>query len=478
MDYTGIDGIKIGGEGSAPVDGSNFVTNADIAVPITNYCAKTVTVNNGSTLYNYVDGARIVVKPAATVYNYAANVTFSGGGSVINEGVGGEGIVDEYRSAANSAASVKITGSDGRDDIHNSGADSTILAGAGAEEIRIGVPAADKTVVIADFDSSDTSGLGNDSIYNQAARVTINGGDGADSIINAGSNITIGGGAGNDLISNSGASVTIDAGSANDTVENFAENVVINLGSDFSSIRNAASNVTINFGTSRVTNISEDGHAYKYYKSNVMLVGSNRNEMLGNNADHSTINGGGGSDVIYNNSVGTLSADFSVLDGGAGDDSINNSANNVTILGGAGADTILNTGTKNLIDGGAGDDLIQTFTGVTIRTAEGDDTISIRGGTTEITVKDFGAGYVITGLEGEISDAGENAIRVDGVVINGLQKVSVGGRFKNDTQLFATTLSGGVYRDGEVIRYAEVTDGGKTLTDNSTPVLELAGRRI
>ena len=137
MDYTGIDGIKIGGEGSAPVDSSNFVAGVAaaegvagvaIAIPITNYCAKTVTVNNGSTLYNYVDGARIVVKPAATVYNYAAN----------------------------SAASVKITGSNGRDDIHNSGANSTIEEGDGSDEIRIGVPSADKTVVLADFDSSDT----------------------------------------------------------------------------------------------------------------------------------------------------------------------------------------------------------------------------------------------------------------------------------------------------------------------------------
>ena len=137
MDYTGIDGIKIGGEGSAPVDGSNFVAGVAaaegvagvaIAIPITNYCAKTVTVNNGSTLYNYVDGARIVVKPAATVYNYAAN----------------------------SAASVKITGSNGRDDIHNSGANSTIEEGDGSDEIRIGVPAADKTVVVADLTSGDT----------------------------------------------------------------------------------------------------------------------------------------------------------------------------------------------------------------------------------------------------------------------------------------------------------------------------------
>ncbi|MBQ7704135.1 MAG: hypothetical protein IJT73_01710 [Selenomonadaceae bacterium] len=41
----------------------------------------------------------------------------------------------------------------------------------------------------------------------------------------------------------------------------------------------------------------------------------------------------------------------------------------------------------------------------------------------------------------------------------------------------AATLSGGVYRDGDFIRYAEVTDGGETLTDSSTPVLELDGKR-
>ena len=84
---------------------------------------------------------------------------------------------------------------------------------------------------------------------------------------------------------------------------------------------------------------------------------------------------------------------------------------------------------------------------------------------------------MITGLnlEGGISDAGENAIRVDGVFINSLQKVSVVGRFNDKNQLFATTLRGGVYRDGDFIRYAEVTDSGESLTDNSAPVLELDG---
>lgn len=698
MDYTGIDGIKIGGEGSAPVDGSNFVAGVAaaegvagvaIAIPITNYCAKTVTVNNGSTLYNYVDGARIVVKPAATVYNYAAN----------------------------SAASVKIIGSNGRDDIHNSGANSTIEAGAGSDEIRIGVPSADKTVVVADLTSGDTlfiedfslkyysrsydaagnlvletkqqkkltikgigrldetstaetrwyenegtlyygngsvsytsrrrgngleitrtlntgtenilqisgatgtpqiendyllkftpenflggaevlknskgyrykfesgdyggktvtlpaptavfssasninldmskgagcanreiyisggdnvtvsgmndgfikiaqnvqkmtltvtgmnadwsdirfeggitsyaqtmdgvlvngnilikgtnlqqdngwkidsehsaslssgtssglvfidkyhgheangydrlkyksgtdnaakaivrgisrapsvkggtitieddifidsdtavtvssanhvfavnsnrkkvaaetaatldvkysyntitgsayadsitntgssvrislgadndniwnydnenvaifggesadnvlnynskkvyidGGAGDDELWSRSENSTIIGGNGNDKIDNLGSNSKVFGGAGNDSIINTAQFVTIDAGSGYDTVENFAENVVINLGSDFSSIYNEASNVTINFGTSWVTNISEDGHAYKYYSnknSNVMLVGSNHNETLGNQADHSTINGGVDTSAIQN----------------------------------------------------------------------------------------------------------------------------------------------------------------------------------
>lgn len=348
-------------------------------------------------------------------------------------------------SIYNDGANLNINGGAGNDFINNenTGSTVTILGGAGSDTIE-------------NLASNVTIGgeAANDSIYNTGNNVSINAGAGADSISNTGASVSINGDAGNDYISNSGNKVSIFGGAGTDSIYNDGSNVTISGGIDNDSIYNGGKNIlykysggndTIQgFSATDTLQISSGSIASAYFGGDdgtdaFLTVGQNvitiKNLSLTTNKINIMDSKGSLSAYTISLVKGTDANDYLInfnsnvtIDALAGNDTITSSANSVTIAGGAGNDSIESSGNKVSINGGADNDFINISTGstLTINTADGNDTISLKNDAAKITIQNFSSGDVISFAD-SISALGtiSGGVTADSVTISGINPSSV-----------------------------------------------------
>ncbi len=378
------------------------------------------------THYNrlYSDGDNTVVTGTSDadhlgLWNDSVTVDAQGGGDYIyvaaaNDSInGGDG--DDFIKN-NSSATVNAAG--GNDVVFNWSTQSSINGGAGTDSIYnsyidITINGGADNDTIYSYGSSNSiidGGAGNDYILQgwitgsrrTGDYSTLTGGDGDDTVDNyCGKNVSISGGAGNDYIENENATAwnsatqqyetvsspdnaTIDGGAGNDNIYNYGASVSISggAGNDYINNYNDASNVTIDGGDG-------DDTVHNYGGKNVSILGGNGNDYIYNenvtiwnsatqqyetvsSPDNITIDGGAGSDNVYNYGSSVS------IDGGDGSDTVWNNGANVSISGGDGSDTVYNWGANVSIHGGAGNDSIQNGgTNVSMHGGAGDDRISL-----------------------------------------------------------------------------------------------------
>ena len=188
---------------------------------------------------------------------------------------------------------------------------------------------------------------------------TLSGTSNADNIENTFGNIKVYGLSGDDTITNKGdnKNVTINGGNGNDTIENQSSNCLLFAGEGNDSI--------VNNGGSKSLHVTIDGGAgsdFIFQKGDayVSVVGGAGNDHIENYGyDNITLIGDAGNDYIHNWTFGTKTT----LDGGAGNDYIDNKGGEVLLKGGSDSDTIVTgyhpSGGRNVtISGGTGNDLI------------------------------------------------------------------------------------------------------------------------
>ena len=234
-------------------------------------------------------------------------------------------------------------------------------------------------------------GDGNDSIYNEYGDyVTISGGAGNDSIYNeSADNVSIDGGAGNDSIYNESAgNVSIDGGAGDDIVYNTTvptNAVVINTGSGNDTIYSEGTNHTINggagddlisLGAYAPNNVIQykagDGNdkilGFKSFDSvsKLQIISGTIDEIVSDGHDIFLTIGEGTITLTYNRRLceqlidenGNLISSIKAFNGTDGNDSFINDFNNATINTFSGNDYISNHGSNVTITGGEGDDFI------------------------------------------------------------------------------------------------------------------------
>ena len=181
--------------------------------------------------------------------------------------------------------------------------------------------------------------------------------EGDDTYSNTVEGVTIQALGGNDSIWNEGAKVSIDGGAGNDTIYGTLNGG--NWGSDWSNTLNGGAGDNDTHGTVNGGNLGSDW-------SNTLNGGAG-DDFIFNDGDNSTLNGGAGDDYIYNY------GDNSTLNGGEGNDSISNYGEGNSISGGDGNDYISLSGGNNEIfyNAGDGNDTIEGITS--------NDTINIFG---------------------------------------------------------------------------------------------------
>lgn len=196
---------------------------------------------------------------------------------------------------------------------------------------------------------------GNDNIVNSGGIVTIKAGEGKNYISNSGSIVKIFSGSGNDTVSNNGSDVIISVSGGNDSISNSGENVTISAGNGNNSITSSGANAIIssNNGNDYIKS------SYGYYVK--IDSGKGDDYIYTNGNRYVSVSGNSGNDTIYN-----YEANYNFLSGGDGDDSINNHGVDVTISGGKGDDTITLSNyysVTNLVKytEGDGDDIITGF---------------------------------------------------------------------------------------------------------------------
>ena len=251
---------------------------------------------------------------------------------------------------------IKLSGTDGADNLYNNRENVSIDGGAGKDTITN--EAASVTI---------SGGADNDSIVNDGASVLINGNDGNDTIVNrdGGGSSTVNGGAGSDKITNSAENVLFVYNGGNDTISGFGSDSTLQIAAGtFNSIINTnGTYLTISVGENKIT--LEEAYALE----NINIIDAAGKAL----AFKFNVVGTGGADELTSDQSNIS------IDGGAGNDTIENSGNSVTITGGAGNDSIINSGNKVLFvyNVGDGNDLIDGFDSTsTLQIGDGNATFS------------------------------------------------------------------------------------------------------
>ena len=291
------------------------------------------------------------------------SISNSGEGTKVYGGDGSDTI-----NNTNLAAKASLFGNNGGDFISTYNADSVSIDG-GADNDIIDVRGAAQGVSI-------TGGLGNDSIKLSGGNnlVQYTAGDGSDTVygFTTKDSLQIGGGTGiystiksgeNIIVTTSDGKITLTGaasltavniqGELFNLINNTVSNTVVNGTSEKDSIYNSSSNLNVtinggegsdtvyNYGSNAVINGGEgndtvyNGH---YNGDSVLINGEGDNDFLQTRGVYTTIYGGNGNDTL----AGRYLSGSILADGGAGNDSIVNFGNNSTLLGDADDDTIVN----------------------------------------------------------------------------------------------------------------------------------------
>ena len=306
----------------------------------------------------------------------------------IDAGAGNDYIVNNY-------GYLQIDAGDGDDTIvNNYGVKVTMLGGNGDDSIVSNYSGAiidagegDDTVHNNASNAIVNAGSGNDFIDNHASLSTLLAGDGDDTIVDyTRKNVIINSGKGNDVISlvggSGGGAVTFDKDGGNDTVYGFNINNYA-IGNQYDSLTEVGDNVLMSVGDSTITFVNNKiydlvkGQKFQVNKNYVYVEGDNGNDEIrsvGGTGRGSTINALGGNDIINNNN------NFMSINGGDGDDVINNYGD---IIGG---------GAYVTINGGKGNDVISLLNGrneVVIEYNEGDGNDVVHGFGSRTTLKAY-----------------------------------------------------------------------------------------
>ena len=216
-------------------------------------------------------------------------------------------------------------------------------------------------------------GAGNDYIYSSGDNVSINGGAGNDSIKNGNS---ISGGKGNDVISLTGTNKLIQykSGDGNDTIFGFNESDTLTITGGSYSTQESGNDVLVKVGKGKILLVGAKGKELNINKIAItppkIITLTDDDDVFVNEFEKITIDAGSGNDAIYINEKGVT------INCGAGNDDIYNTGKNVTIDGGAGDDTIDNYGDNVTVNGGAGNDTIRNYGDkVTLKGGAGNDTL-------------------------------------------------------------------------------------------------------
>ncbi|MBR2774032.1 MAG: calcium-binding protein, partial [Selenomonadaceae bacterium] len=414
---------------------------------------------------------------------------------------------------------VTMKGGSGNDSITNSGANVSINAGAGNDDV---INYYNKVTILG--------GNGDDVLNNnEGANVSINGGKGNDQLVNSGAKVTLSGGAGNDIFTNTGGnSVILIGGSGNDNLANNINSVATNSSATNGfekSKKISASKETSNGATLA----SSDGKFYSVKFTggkNISISGGSGNDSIYNDGGaDATIYGGTGNDKITNYGYGAeiyggdgndditntvqssasgndtlfISGYKSQIHGGAGNDKITNAANAVMIFGEDDSDTITNSGEKVFINSGTGDDYIQSegnssaislgsgndtisnvATEVFIDTGTGNDSIinngeesTLSGGYGKDTIDNYGNEALIWGMSGNDSiyssgigvtiEGGEGK---DTIINEGVKVYIVGGAGNDSIYNYGNhiTIAGSGGNDYIVNFNDDDNKGGKDIT--------------
>lgn len=315
-----------------------------------------------------------------TILNGRSDSVGYGGYVTIN---GNEGDDTIYNISATGPSS--INAGDGTNFVYNNSSQSTIISGSGKDTIYNYAVNGRATI---------NSGSADDYIYNRAWHATIEGGAGNDSIIDSSANsmIKYNPGDGADVINVGGQNITVNANCFTIREGTDTDNYKYTrywAGKKFNSYVyfDDKHNYDTVYGT-----YDDPRSAEEYVRlSDISLTADNDfilttfgtgkkidalegSDYISNyGATQSTIIGGTGNDTIYNINGsgirhsclnGSLSS-YVTLDGGVGSDYIYNDAANVSISGGAENDTVYNSGAYSTIDGGSNNDRITNYGGNT-----------------------------------------------------------------------------------------------------------------
>ena len=427
-------------------------------------------------------GTNIVVGSVTQSHVYAAR-SLAGGQKIAVDG-------DDWR----------VTATDNKDTITNSGSGATLRSGKGNDVIEN-----------SGASTSIDGGSGNDSIANEAANVTISGGSGRDSITNSGDGVMIEGGSGNDYISNSGTQTSIRSGEGNDTIlpgGNGSTVTVLDYAAEdriafeqtiaAHSLQTIASEGNLTLTSDAITLILENTALEDIINTTVNNAGTvntiedllfsipvfesiNASITLSNETtvngyfvvdglsvdDTDTFNAATftASTVETDNIVGrvtqshvyTARSDFGIqkiavegddwrVTATDGDDTLTNSGTGATLRGGKGNDVIENSGASTSISGGSGRDYItNSGDGATIEGGSGNDLIRNQSGARiSINAGDgndsiYGTYYGSTILGG----AGNDSIMTDG------SSVTIRGGAGNDTLGGSNSYKTFLYSSGD-----------------------------
>lgn len=215
----------------------------------------------------------------------------------------------------NSGSNVTVNSAQGDDNLINSGEYGSINGSAGNDTIT---NSGENSKLIGD--------VGDDDIYNTGANVSINGGYGNDWIESSGENSTITPGAGYDSISIGGKNIVVNYVGGGDTIKGVNETTMLNIEGDFSKsdITEDSNNVyiahdnytlllegakltttklningnTYSIGSKKTIKLQNSGEEVSVGLNNVSILGGTGNDTIGMTGSNSTLDGGGGEDII------------------------------------------------------------------------------------------------------------------------------------------------------------------------------------
>ena len=129
----------------------------------------------------------------------------------------------------------------------------------------------------------------------------------------------------NDTITNSGNYVTIHSGEGADSINNSGDNVSINAATGQTSIANSGSYVTVTSPFTGTVSNTDSCYIYNTGAHSELYFRSGGHDLMINEADYCTVDGGNGNDTIISH------GDNCLLSGNGSSDTITNYGNNVTI---------------------------------------------------------------------------------------------------------------------------------------------------